>query len=1574
MAPLTQENRQIAVHTPLGKDVFLLSSFQGVEEMSRLFEFQLNLLSEDASIKPADIVGTNLTFTVKLSDQNPRYFNGFVSRFSAGSAESGLRRYRLEVVPWLWFLTRTSDCRIFQDKTTPEIIAQVFQDLKFGDFDTSNIKGTYPKWEYCVQYRETDFNFVSRLMEQAGIFYYFRHGNGGHTMVLSDQTGAYQNCPEKDVEFEDSSGSLHVVDRITGWEHQYEFRPGKFSRMDYNFETPQTSLATSTDSVIKLTGNDGYEIYDYPGEYRKKSDGDPETKARMEEEETPYHIVHGSSTCKTFTTGGKFTLKRHPLKSEENKGYVITSISHSATEPATYEGGQGVAQDYSNTFTCIPDSVTYRPARITGKPIIRGTQTAVVTGPKDEEIWTDKYGRIKVQFFWDREGKCDEKSSCWIRCMQTSAGKKWGAMFIPRIGQEVIVRYLEGDPDQPIVTGVLYNAGQMPHYKLADEKTKSYIKTNSTLGGEGFNELRFEDKKGEEQIFIHAQRNMDVRVLNDSMERTFGNRHQIIGSEKDGKKTGDQREMVYQDKHLDIKRHQIEHIEGNMELLIGHGEAQSGGNQDIIVEKTKSETVEGDSHLHVKGNRNEAVGSESLSAGSQQEKVGGRSAWAAGKEIHCKAGTGILLEAGSQITLKGPGGFIDIGSSGIAIQGTQVLINCGGSPGSGTACSPGGAQPAAEASPSEPARAADSKPGQKSSPPAMPVPPPPPTPGPPRAQPAPPGPKPKPPEPKPTPVGPLITPATSVVVVKKTYTNPARRPVTLKTDSAFDGKGTFTRSAASVKFFNALTGGTEITFNGTDNVFQGPNLSSGVTLFAEGATPSSAPDDVKLTLTLSGGTKPLKPAATAKMTSVELTLDICEPRTDPKADPTPLAQPPATIPAPGTGTDKLFLGRPVPVEPDWDNARPSERAMLIIRQVKPAKFKGKLSLKTLNDKIDLFADEAPKKGEAKLANPFVIDADKVSSKGHKLFVQGAKQSAAARDTGFRLGIENVEEDGDRVAVTAVYCEAVSNVEQKNMKLVAIVPEKPERKPKSKFMPPPLIVGLKYDVELRPHVELGKPSAFKWSTTSSRVTLTDTDKEVLKLNGKSLSGKEKDVEIELLLTMDVGKMKKKHKLTVAEVEINPVISGDKLKHTDAINIIKNPSGIVILTGGDASDAGKVAKVQITKIKPDLTWKDDDDRISWWIIGGEAAVAGSAKYEGKADFRNDEAAKRGTKIEVFGSQQGDVLIQPYSGGYGYGMFRANIVPLKKLKYRICRLFTKEKPAVPASPGVAAKPKIPARNPTGTHDDAKKHVAVMNIYLRMAGIEMVPDDSAEAASSAGNNKVGLAALDPKVVAVTKVSNGHFDVEVNDQALTFKASNSDSLAAIRINTRNEVICFAYINSQSSSSALATALLCPWNHAPQAKADPPRAYSKAAYTLPDKGTPSSSLIPKTGIPGNTPVDEVKMVVLKADVNWQGSTPATRDVDLLWGVIVPTTSIDKSGSAKGGDSTILAYANTLAHEVGHVLGLGHRGDLSAGVPDGLTIPNAENLMHPDKPPPTAQNIDIIQVKAIRFSEALFRSP
>ena len=897
-----------------------------------------------------------------------------------------------------------------------------------------------------------------------------------------------------------------------------------------------------------------------------------------------------------------------------------------------------------------------------------------------------------------------------------------------------------------------------------------------------------------------------------------------------------------------------------------------------------------------------------------------------------------------------------------------------------------------------------------------------------------------------------------VVLVKRPYTKVDPLSVLLKTDAGFDGTGELTRNANHIDF-TVKGAAAPLNFDGTDNKFPGAKLSAGIELLAVAKTASTKMNDVVLTLTLTGGSKKNGPPVKTKLTAVAATLDICDPRVNDRTEPVPLPTAAAAPAGAAKPTDKFYLGRPLPEQVD---PRIDERATLIVKDVKPRDFKGNLELTLDNDQIKIYLQEKPEPKDKPVDLPLKISPGRTTGKGFKLFVEGAKVSPGPRQTGVSLGVMGVKGEADRVRISVCHTEIVSNRKPTDLKIVARAAEKPERKTKSAYFVAPIIVGLEYPVEMRPYIEKATPSAYLWSTASTKVTLKDTAKEVVGLTAKHLSGALNDVPLEVLLTTDIGKLKKRHLLTSVQVEMNPVATGDKLKHTDPINFIKNPAGCVLLAAGAA--ATDVPKYEITKIKPDLKWKDDDDRIAWWLLGDDAK--GDNKYDGKADFMATESAKRGTKIQVYGTKAGDIFIQPYSGGYGYGMYRAHVAPLKKIKYRINRIFTTAQaaraaqparaavpaqdaqpafpggggvppqPAVPALPAVDARPALaaiparPARTPTASHADAALHMKVVNIYLRQACIEMTPDNSAEAASparavraalpavaaqpaiaaqvatpavgavparpavparaaipalpavpavtaSAINPKIGQPALDAKVVAVTRVSPGHFDVEVNDPNMVYQAPDGDERDAIRINARNEVVTLALIHSEAGGGgALATAKLCPVNHAPLARANPPRAYTKASYTLEDLGTPSSSLIPKHGIFPNVPADKVKMIVLFPDVSWQGSSPATRDIDLLWGVIVPTKNIDSSGSVRAGDrnSLILAYANTLAHELGHVFGLGHRGDPTDKVTDGLALPANENLMHPTKPPPAAENLDIIQVKAMLFSEAFFRTP
>jgi type VI secretion system secreted protein VgrG len=540
MSHATQQHRSLAIQTPLGKDALLLVGFSGQEEMSRLFSYDLEMLSERGSIAAEEIVGKNVTFCVARSAGPPRVFNGFVSKFSAGpvTRTRKYRRYQAEVVPWLWFLTRTTDCRIFQQKTVPEIIEQIFSDLGFRDY-AMNLRGQYPQRTYCVQYRESDFNFVSRLMEDEGIFYRFDHQNDKHVLVLADSKSAYPWCEEKNVRYQHAESFHAHEERVGQWSRQYAFCSGRQAHTDYNFETPRVDLMSNVASVVDVPRNKGLELYDYPGEYEDPADGRRLAKIRMEEEEARYDVAQGKSSCRTLTPGTKFCLREHPDQAENGRGRLITSVRHYAVEPAEYETGPEHGRtefDYYNEFTTVPESVVFRAQRLTRKPLVEGPQTAVVVGPPGEEIYPDQYGRVKVQFPWDREGKRDENSSCWIRVSQTHAGKNWGHMDLPRIGEEVIVDFLEGNPDRPIITGRVYNAENMPPFALPAGKTRRGNTTKTYLGG-GYNEMSMDDTAGKEQIRVNAQSNMDTNVNNNQTLVVGVDRTAKIGN-NDGLKVG----------------------------------------------------------------------------------------------------------------------------------------------------------------------------------------------------------------------------------------------------------------------------------------------------------------------------------------------------------------------------------------------------------------------------------------------------------------------------------------------------------------------------------------------------------------------------------------------------------------------------------------------------------------------------------------------------------------------------------------------------------------------------------------------------------------------------------------------------------------------------------------------------------------------------------------------------------------------------------------------------------------------------------------------------------------------------
>jgi type VI secretion system secreted protein VgrG len=661
--PFIQQNHIFKIHTPLGPDVLLLEGFSGHEALSGLFRFHLDLIAENQHTIAFDkLLGQKASVELQLPEGDSRYFHGILSGFSQGGRNLRFTRYAAELVPQFWLLTRQVRSRIFQQMSVKDILTQVLASLDV----TLELQGTYEPRDYCVQYRESDFQFASRLMEEEGIYYFFKHTEDSHEMVLADSPQSHPEIPDPSrLIYEEIEGGTRDEERILHWEKSQDLRSGKYTLWDHCFELPgkhleaektilETVQAGKVVHKLKVGGNDALEIYDFPGAYAQRFDGispggggrpsdlqkifDDSTRTvgiRMQQEALPSLVIDAASKCGHLVSGYKFTLTRH---FNGDGMYVITSLSHSGQQGfGTGLGNEVSEPSYSNTFTCIPFALPFRPVRVTPQPLAHGSHTATVVGPSGEEIFTDKYGRVKVQFHWDRVGQNDADSSCWVRVGTPWAGQQWGMIHIPRVGQEVIVDFLEGDPDQPIVVGSVYNAAQMPPYKLPDNKTQSGIKTKSTLNGgnDDFNEIRFEDKIGSEQIVIHAEKDMLESVENDTTE--------YVGNDRTLKVEQNQTELIGADKNIHVQGKFCEQIDGDTSQKVG---------------------------------------------GKRHEKVATVYVLDSGQEIHIKGGMKVIIEAGMQLSLKGPGGFVDIGPSGVSIQGTMVLINSGGAAGEGTACQP----------------------------------------------------------------------------------------------------------------------------------------------------------------------------------------------------------------------------------------------------------------------------------------------------------------------------------------------------------------------------------------------------------------------------------------------------------------------------------------------------------------------------------------------------------------------------------------------------------------------------------------------------------------------------------------------------------------------------------------------------------------------------------------------------------------------------------------------------------------------------------------------------------------------
>jgi type VI secretion system secreted protein VgrG len=620
---------------PAGELAVLRFSVQ--ESLSVPFQAEIELVpGEDIEVDGAALLGQDALLTMQLGDGSARFVHGIIGHVRCWDEGSGpeRKRCRVRVMPKLWIQRHVRRSRIFQELSALEIVKKLLNEA--GVEFREALSGSYAKREYCVQYRESNLDFISRLLEEEGIFYFFEHGQGVHTLVLGDSPSAHEPLiGDPRLVFRERSQMVAGAEAVNEFASRLELQPGAVVLRDYNFLRPTGDMnanaeADGADAVL--------EVYDYPGRYAEQGTGKTLSKIRLEELRAKAETAAGSSVSRRLTPGYLFELAEHETGSYDGE-YLLLSVTHTGHQPEVLPGtqvrGDGATHEpYRNSFTCLRKAVPYRPERKTQRPWLPGPQTAVVVGPAGEEIHTDEHGRIKVQFHWDREGKGDDKSSCWIRVSQAWAGPGWGALYLPRIGQEVVVEFLEGDPDRPLVTGSVYNGHHPPPLELPGEKTKSTLRSNSSPGGSGFNELRFEDAAGEEEVYFHAQKDLNIVVENDKSQQVGGNEKLLVEKDRSREIHGNQSLKVTKDdssviggnQSLDVTQNRSTTVGGNHSESIGGMQSITvGGSQSVSVALASAENIGlgkavnigGAYAVTVGGAMNEAVG------GLKSEQVGG---------------------------------------------------------------------------------------------------------------------------------------------------------------------------------------------------------------------------------------------------------------------------------------------------------------------------------------------------------------------------------------------------------------------------------------------------------------------------------------------------------------------------------------------------------------------------------------------------------------------------------------------------------------------------------------------------------------------------------------------------------------------------------------------------------------------------------------------------------------------------------------------------------------------------------------------------------------------------------------
>jgi type VI secretion system secreted protein VgrG len=661
---LGKVDRLAKVVTSLG-EALLFNRLEGSDGLSRNGEYRVTVLSRRGDIQADELLGRSVSTVVTTPRGSEREFNGLAVGFYQAGQQGRYHQYLIVVRPWTWLLTRTSDCRIFQEKTVRDIISVVLADHPYADFEFQ-LTGSYSPWTYCVQYRETDFNFLARLMEQEGMHFFFRHQGGKHTLVIADGAQAHEAAGFYDTlpYIEPEASRARQDEGVREWSHGSEIQPTRFIQRDFNFEKPRADMQADARPARPLKHDHAaaFEVFDYPGEYEDRSEGQRLATVRMEEMRYQFDVFNGESNAAGLATGRLFRLSDHP-RDDQNQEYLIVGADYHVEESPP-ESEIARTELFSIRFRAIPSAQSFQPPRLTPKPIVQGPQTAIVVGKAGEEIHTDKYGRVKVQFHWDRYGKKDENSSCWIRVSHPWAGQNWGMIAIPRTGQEVIVEFLEGDPDRPIITGRVYNADQMPPYALPANMTQTGIKTRSSKGGgvDNFNEIRFDDKMGAEQLYIHAEKNQDGVVENDETLSVGHDRTKTVGN----------------DEKTEVKHDRTETVGNNETITIGKDRTESvGGNETVSISKDRATSIEGNETLSVTRNRDESVeGNESVSVtGKLDHSITGAASYTSTTSITLSVGGSTVEIKPTSITLSFGASSIKIDAMGIAQMGPKISLN-----------------------------------------------------------------------------------------------------------------------------------------------------------------------------------------------------------------------------------------------------------------------------------------------------------------------------------------------------------------------------------------------------------------------------------------------------------------------------------------------------------------------------------------------------------------------------------------------------------------------------------------------------------------------------------------------------------------------------------------------------------------------------------------------------------------------------------------------------------------------------------------------------------------------------------